>query len=44
MKLRVPLVGRSFHVPKTYGSALWDNFVTYVQQMTKDRNAARAAE
>ena len=44
MKLKVRLVGRSFHVPKTYGSALWDNFVTYVRQMTKDRNTAREAQ
>ena len=44
MKLKVRLVGRSFHVLKTYGSALWDNFVTYVRQMTKDWNTARAAQ
>ena len=44
MKLKVRLVGRSFHVPKTYGSTLWDNFVTCVRQMTKDRNTARAAQ
>ena len=40
LKLQVPLVGRSFHVPKTYGSAMWDEFVKYVRQQTKDRNAS----
>ena len=28
-KLKVRLVRGSFHVSKTYGSAVWDNFVTY---------------
>ena len=33
IKLKVPLVGRTYHVSKNCGALFWDQFVTYVQHL-----------
>ena len=33
VKCKISLIGRTFHVPKTVGAAVWDKFVEYVTQL-----------